>query len=93
MIITLRGALDYLASLDGSLPAGDFLGWLARNFPVDTPDPSEDPDVYEISLRLEYAFGLSPKSTHPRALTQEHSPKSTHPRALTQEPGPGSIST
>ena len=40
-------------------------GWLARNFPVDTPDPSEDPDGDGISLRLEYAFGLSPTSPDP----------------------------
>ena len=34
MIMTLRDALDYLASLDGSLPAGDFLGWLCDRSPT-----------------------------------------------------------
>lgn len=34
MIMTLRGALDYLASLDGSLPAGDFFGWLCDGSPA-----------------------------------------------------------
>jgi hypothetical protein len=39
--------------------------WLARNFPVNTPDPSEDPDGDGISLLLEYAFGLSPTNPDP----------------------------
>lgn len=39
--------------------------WLARNFPVNTPEPSADPDGDGISLLLEYAFGLSPTDPDP----------------------------
>lgn len=39
--------------------------WLARNFPLHPPDPSEDPDGDGISLLLEYAFGLSPTTPDP----------------------------
>lgn len=52
-------ARDWLADHE------ELSAWLARNFPVNTPDPSADPDGDGISLLLEYAFGLSPTNPDP----------------------------